>query len=133
MSAGFQRLLSSAVKVALLVGILVFFLGSGGGFVAALGEKFGQDWSFGGGDGLSSGGGRASGSGFYTGYGGYKGSRFDSGWKDALNDHDLLQEKIDSYNRKVQHQEFEKFRTWGPPSDECTSQKTWTQRCGYHR
>lgn len=105
--------------IGLVIALLVLFVGSGGGFASAFG-------GFGSGAGYSGGG-------AYGGYRGFQGSTYDTGWKDALNSYDLLQEKIDSYNRKVQIWEFDKFKTWGAPSNECTSKETWTQRCGYHR
>jgi hypothetical protein len=53
--------------------------------------------------------------------------------RDIEPDYDLLLEKKKSFARARQFEEFEKMKSWGAPSKECTSPETWTQRCGHHR
>jgi hypothetical protein len=114
------------IGVAVVAGILVMmFAGSGGGFLSALGDSA-RDF------GSGSGGGPRG----YQ-YRGFMGSNHDTGWRDALDDKsggfDLLQEKVDNWNRSIQWDNYHNARYgYGDPK-ECTSKETWTARCGYHR
>lgn len=119
----------SKVMLRRSLGFLFVLAGAAALWVMFASSGSGRD-SFG---SFGSGGSGYSGSG-YTGYKGFYGSKYSGGWKDALEDGgDILQDKIDSFNRAQQHIDFAKWKSWGGPSNECTSKETWTQRCGYHR
>jgi hypothetical protein len=125
-----NRIIMVLLGVAVLAGIAVFFTAASGGVASAFFDRW---------DAFNerSRGGSMRGSGMYNGYQGYQGSRYDSGWKDALDDKsngfDLLQEQIDNFNRARQWDDFHNHKYgYGNPK-ECTSKETWTPRCAYHR